>query len=252
MENNKFLVIIPARFASTRFPGKPLAMLGGSTVIRRVYEQAKKAIDNVIVATDDERIFNHVNSFGKAVMTGAHHRSGTDRCWEAYQINGGNEDIIINVQGDEPFIQPDQIKAIMQCFDDATTDIATLIKPFDQQGSYTDLEDSNKVKVVTDINMNALYFSRSVIPHLRGLEKELWPSRHQYYTHLGMYAYRASVLQQITQLQPSSLEISESLEQLRWLENGLKIKVGITQHSSIGIDTPHDLERAEQFLSKQS
>lgn len=252
MENNKFLVIIPARFASTRFPGKPLAMLGGSTVIRRVYEQAKKAIDNVIVATDDERIFNHVNSFGKAVMTGAHHRSGTDRCWEAYQINGGNEDIIINVQGDEPFIQPDQIKAIMQCFDDSTTDIATLIKPFDQQGSYTDLEDSNKVKVVTDINMNALHFSRSVIPHLRGIEKELWPSRHQYYTHLGMYAYRASVLQQITQLQPSSLEISESLEQLRWLENGLKIKVGITQHSSIGIDTPHDLERAEQFLSKQS
>ena len=151
MENNKFIVIIPARFASTRFPGKPLAMLGGSTVIRRVYEQAEKAIDNVIVATDDERIFNHVNSFGKAVMTGSHHRSGTDRCWEAYQINGGNEDIIINVQGDEPFIQPDQIKAIMQCFDDATTDIATLIKPFDQQGSYTDLEDSNKVKVVTDI-----------------------------------------------------------------------------------------------------
>lgn len=252
MENNKFLVIIPARFASTRFPGKPLAMLGGSTVIRRVYEQAKKAIDNVIVATDDERIFNHVNSFGKAVMTGAHHRSGTDRCWEAYQINGGNEDIIINVQGDEPFIQPDQIKAIMQCFDDVTTDIATLIKPFVQQGSYTDLEDSNKVKVVTDTNMNALYFSRSVIPHLRGIEKEFWPSRHQYYTHLGMYAYRASVLKKITQLQPSSLEISESLEQLRWLENGLKIKVGITQHSSIGIDTPHDLERAEQFLSKQS
>ena len=256
MENNKFIVIIPARFASTRFPGKPLAMLGGSTVIRRVYEQAEKAIDNVIVATDDERIFNHVNSFGKAVMTGSHHRSGTDRCWEAYQINGGNEDIIINVQGDEPFIQPDQIKAIMQCFDDATTDIATLIKPFDQQGSYTDLEDSNKVKVVTDINMNALYFSRSVIPHLRGIEKELWPSRHQYYTHLGMYAYRASVLQKITQLQPSSLEISESLEQLRWLENGLKIKVGITQHSSIGIV---DLDRivsssrrAEQFLSKQS
>lgn len=252
MENNKFLVIIPARFASTRFPGKPLAMLGGSTVIRRVYEQAKKAIDNVIVATDDERIFNHVNSFGKAVMTGAHHRSGTDRCWEAYQINGGDEDIIINVQGDEPFIQPDQIKAIMQCFDDVTTDIATLIKPFVQQGSYTDLEDSNKVKVVTDTNMNALYFSRSVIPHLRGIEKEFWPSRHQYYTHLGMYAYRASVLQKVTQLQPSSLEISESLEQLRWLENGLKIKVGITQHSSIGIDTPHDLERAEQFLSKQS
>ena len=249
MENNKFLVIIPARFASTRFPGKPLAVLGGSTVIRRVYEQAKKAIDNVIVATDNERIFNHVNSFGKAVMTGAHHRSGTDRCWEAYQINGGNEDIIINVQGDEPFIQPDQIKAIMQCFDDATTDIATLIKPFDQQGNYTDLEDSNKVKVVTDINMNALYFSRSVIPHLRGLEKELWPSRHQYYTHLGMYAYRAAVLAEITRLPQSPLELAESLEQLRWLENGYTIKAGVTTTATIGIDTPEDLAHANQLLT---
>ena len=253
MKNLKFIAIIPSRFASTRFPGKPLAMLGGKTVVQRVYEQVTKAIDNVVVATDDERIFNHVMSFGgKAVMTGTHHRSGTDRCWEAYQANAANEDIIINVQGDEPFIMPEQIEAIKQCFEDESTDIATLIKPFDQHGTYADLEDPNKVKVVTDVNMNALYFSRSIIPFLRGVDKEKWPATHQFYTHLGMYAYRADVLRQVTQMQPSSLETEESLEQLRWLENGLKIKVGITQHSSIGIDTPHDLERAEQFLLKQS
>lgn len=249
----KFIAIIPARYASTRFPGKPLAKLGGMTVIERVYRQVSKAIDNVVVATDDERIFQLVASFGgKAVMTGSHHRSGTDRCWEAYTINGGNEDIIINVQGDEPFIMPEQIESIMSCFDDASTDIATLIKPFDQQESIDNLEDPNKVKVVIDSNMNALYFSRSVIPFLRGVDKELWPSSHQFYTHLGMYAYRADALHMVTQLQASSLERAESLEQLRWLENGLKIKVGVTHHSSIGIDTPQDLERAEQQLSQHS
>lgn len=249
----KFIAIIPSRYASTRFPGKPLAMLGGKTVIQRVYEQVTKAIDNAIVATDDERIFNHVRSFGgKAIMTGSHHRSGTDRCWEAYKNNDGNEDIIINVQGDEPFIMPEQIEAIMQCFDDDITDIATLVKPFDQIGSFEELENPNTAKVVVDNNMNALYFSRSVIPYLRGIDKTLWPAKHQYYTHLGMYAYRAEVLEKVTKLAPSSLEIAESLEQLRWLENGMKIKVGITQHSSIGIDTPQDLERAEQFLTKQS
>ncbi len=248
----KFIAIIPARYASTRFPGKPLAVLGGKTVIQRVYEQVSRAIGNALVATDDERILKHVESFGgKAVMTGSHHRSGTDRCWEAYMKNGGNEDIIINVQGDEPFIQPEQIEAIMQCFDDESTEIATLVKPFEQEGCYADLENPNKVKVVTDANMNALYFSRSVIPYLRGVDKELWPSRHQFYTHLGMYAYRAEVLRRVTQLSLSPLELSESLEQLRWLENGIRIKLGITPHSSIGIDTPEDLERAEQFLSQQ-
>lgn len=253
MKDLKFIAIIPSRFASTRFPGKPLAMLGGKTVIQRVYEQVTKTIDNAVVATDDERIYNHVISFGgKVVMTGPHHRSGTDRCWEAYQTNAGNEDVIINVQGDEPFIKPDQIEAIMRCFDDEDTDIATLIKPFDQQCSYDELEDPNKVKVVTDVNMNALYFSRSVIPYLRGIDKELWPSSHQFYTHLGMYAYRAAVLRKVTLIQPSSLEVSESLEQLRWLENGMRIKVGITQHTSIGIDTPQDLERAELYLLKLS
>ena len=253
MKDFKFIAIIPSRYASTRFPGKPLAVLGGKTVIERVYEQVSKAISNVVVATDDERIYNAVMSFGgKAVMTGAHHRSGTDRCWEAYQTNGGKEDIIINVQGDEPFIMPEQINAIMQCFDDDTTDIATLIKPFDKNGCYADLEDPNKVKVVTDDNMNALYFSRSVIPFLRGVDKEKWPATHQFYTHLGMYAYRCEALHDVTLMPPSSLELAESLEQLRWLENGMKIKVGITQHASIGIDTPADLERAELYLSKQT
>lgn len=248
----RFIAIIPARHASTRFPGKPLAMLGGKTVIQRVYEQVSKAIGNVLVATDDERILNHVTSFGgKVVMTSNQHRSGTDRCWEAYQKNGGNEDIIINVQGDEPFIHPEQIEALKRCFNDESTDIATLVKPFDRQCSYDDLENPNKVKVVLNSDMNAMYFSRSVIPHMRGIDKALWPSKHQYYTHLGIYAYRAKVLEHITNMEPSSLELAESLEQLRWLENGMTIKVGITQHSSIGIDTPQDLKRAEQFLNQQ-
>ena len=250
MDSLKFIAIIPARYGSTRFPGKPLATLAGKTVIERVYEQVSKAIDNVIVATDDKRIFDHVTNFGgRAVMTGSQHRSGTDRCWEAYQINGGNEDIIINVQGDEPFIHPEQIETVMQCFNQASTDIATLVKPFDKNGSYEELSNPNSVKVVFDLNMHALYFSRSVIPHLRGVDQALWPSSYQYFTHLGMYAYRSSALRDITAMTQSSLETNESLEQLRWLENGLRIKVGITSHSSIGIDTPQDLERAELFLS---
>ena len=252
MNKLSFIAIIPARYASTRFPGKTLAVLSGKTVIQRVYEQVSKAIDNVLVATDDERIFKHVLGFGgKAVMTSNQHRSGTDRCWEAYQSNGGNEDIIINVQGDEPFILPEQIEALKSCFDDETTDIATLVKPFDKARTYSELENPNSAKVVINSNMNAMYFSRSVIPYLRGIDKAMWPSKHQYYTHLGIYAYRAKVLERITSMEPSSLELAESLEQLRWLENGMTIKVGVTQHSSIGIDTPQDLERAEQFLKQQ-
>ena len=249
----KFIAIIPARYASTRFPGKPLAKICGITMINRVYNQVSKAIDNVAVATDDQRIFDHVLSFGgKAIMTRQDHRSGTDRCWEAYLNNRGNEDVIINVQGDEPFIQPEQIISLMQCFDDANTHIATLVKPFDSNECFSALENPNTAKVVFDENNNALYFSRSVIPYIRGVEKELWPSKHQYYTHLGMYAYRADVLKQITSIKPSTLEIAESLEQLRWLQNGLNIKVGITNHSSIGIDSPQDLERAEHYLSNNS
>lgn len=250
MNNLKFIGIIPARYASTRFPGKPLAMLGGMTVIERVYRQVSKAMDNVIVATDDDRIFKAVEAFGgKAVMTSSEHRSGTDRCREAYINNGGNEDVIINIQGDEPFIQPEQLQSIMSCFDDKDTDIATLIRPFSPSRPVEELINPNSAKVLVDKNMNALYFSRSVIPYLRGVEQDKWPATHQYYTHIGMYAYRAQVLNEITQLPQSKLEIAESLEQLRWLENSYVIKTAISNIETVGIDTPQDLERAAAILN---
>ena len=244
-----FIGIIPARFASTRFPGKPLAMLGGKMMIERVYTQVSKVLDRVIVATDDDRIMAAVESFGgKAVMTSTEHRSGTDRCQEAYLKNGGGEDVIINIQGDEPFIQPDQLRAIMACFDDAGTDIATLVRPFDANRPFCELENSNSPKVVLDKEMRARYFSRSVIPFVRGRKPEEWPKLAQYYTHVGMYAYRAAVLAEITRLPQSPLELAESLEQLRWLENGYTIKAGVTTTATIGIDTPEDLARAEEYL----
>ena len=244
-----FIGIIPARFASTRFPGKPLAMLGGKMMIERVYTQVSKVLDRVIVATDDDRIMAAVEGFGgKAVMTSTEHRSGTDRCQEAYLKNGGGEDVIINIQGDEPFIQPDQLQAIMACFDDEGTDIATLVRPFDASRPYSELENPNSPKVVLDSQMCARYFSRSVIPFVRSREPEEWPKLAQYYTHVGMYAYRASVLAEITRLPQSPLELAESLEQLRWLENGYTIKSGITTTATIGIDTPEDLARAEEYL----
>lgn len=249
MNNLSFIGIIPARYASTRFPGKPLAMLGGITVIERVYRQVSKALDNVLVATDDERIANAVDGFGgQVVMTGHDHRSGTDRCREAYLNHGGNEDVVINIQGDEPFIQPTQLEALMYCFDDPATDIATLVRPLANDTTYAQLLNPNMAKVVLAKNRTAVYFSRSVIPHLRGVPAEEWAQHHQYYAHIGLYAYRAQVLDEITQLPPSSLELAESLEQLRWLENGYTIRVGETQANNIGIDTPEDLQRAEQYL----
>jgi len=249
-EKLSFIGIIPARYASTRFPGKPLAMLGDMTMIERVYRQVSKALDRVVVATDDDRIMNAVEAFGgKAVMTSTEHRSGTDRCQEAYLKNGGGEDVIINIQGDEPFIQPDQLQAIMACFNDEGTDIATLVRPFDANRPYSELENPNTPKVVLDSQMRARYFSRSVIPFIRGKEREEWPRMTQYYTHVGMYAYRASVLAEITRLPQSPLELAESLEQLRWLENGYTIKAGITTTTTIGIDTPEDLARAEEYLA---
>lgn len=252
MNNLKFIGIIPARYASTRFPGKPLALLGGITVIERVYRQVSLVLDNVIVATDDERIKDAVEAFGgKAVMTSSTHRSGTDRCREAYINNGGNEHVIINIQGDEPFIHPDQIKAIMSCFDDEATDIATLIRPFDPTRPVGELINPNSPKVVVDSNMNALYFSRSVIPYLRGVEQDKWPSSHQFYTHIGMYAYRAHVLDEITQLPQSTLELAESLEQLRWLENSYVIKTAVSNIETVGIDTPEDLDRAAAILASK-
>lgn len=248
-----FIAIIPARYASTRFPAKPLAMLGGKPVIQRVYEQVANIFDEAYVATDDVRIEETVKSFGgKVVMTSVEHSSGTDRCYEAYVKVGQGYDVIVNIQGDEPFIQPSQLHTIKVCFQDVGTHIATLVKPFTSDDTFAALENVNSPKVVVNKNMNALYFSRSIIPYQRNADKEDWLKNYTYYKHIGLYAYRAEVLKTITSLPQSSLELSESLEQLRWLENGYTIKVGITEVETIGIDTPEDLEKAEEFLKKQS
>ncbi len=247
----KFIGIIPARYASTRFPAKPLALLGGKTVIQRVYEQVAGVLDEAYVATDDERIEQAVKEFGgKVVMTSVNHKSGTDRCYEAYTKVGSGYDVVVNIQGDEPFIQPSQLEAIKNCFNDPSTDIATLVKPFTSADGFEALENVNSPKVVVNKNMNALYFSRSIIPYQRNKDKADWLAGHTYYKHIGLYAYRAEVLKQITSLPQSSLELAESLEQLRWLENGYSIKVGISEVETIGIDTPQDLARAEEFLKE--
>ena len=247
----KFLGIIPARYASSRFPGKPLALLGGKPMVQRVYEQVVGRLDEAYVATDDERIATAVENFGgKVVMTSTEHRSGTDRCREAAERIGGAYDVIVNVQGDEPFIRPEQLQAVMACFDDPTVQIATLVKPFTEADGLTALKNVNSPKVVVDNSMNALYFSRSVIPHLRGVPEEEWLSRHTFYKHIGLYAYTRRTLDEITRLPQSELELSESLEQLRWLQNGYRIRVGITHVETVGIDTPDDLRRAELYLQK--
>ncbi len=246
----RFIGIIPARYASTRFPAKPLAMLGGMTVIERVYRQVDGVFDDVVVATDDERIEEKVKSFGgKVVMTSTEHRSGTDRCYEALTKVGDDRfDVVVNIQGDEPFIQKKQLLTMRECFDDPSVDIATLVKPFIPSDGYDALENVNSPKVVVNSNMEAMYFSRSIIPYFRGKDKDEWLKGHTYYKHIGLYAYRSDVLRRITSLQPGKLEVVESLEQLRWLENGFKIKVGVSDIETIGIDTPDDLMRAEQFL----
>ena len=244
----KFMAIIPARYASTRYPGKPLAILGGKTVIQRVYEQVKSVLDDVYVATDDDRIYNTVTDFGgKAVMTRADHKSGTDRIEEAAEKIGLDADVIINVQGDEPFIQPSQIKTLMQLFDAPETQIGTLGKPFE---SIDAVENPNSPKIVTDNRGFALYFSRSTIPYIRGKERDSWFGEYPFLKHLGIYAYRREVLAEVTKLPMSSLEKAESLEQLRWLQNGYRIRVGLTDIETVGIDTPEDLTRAEEFLLK--
>jgi 3-deoxy-manno-octulosonate cytidylyltransferase (CMP-KDO synthetase) len=248
----KFLGIIPARYASTRFPAKPLAILGGKTVIQRVYEQVAGILDDAYVATDDERIEATVKAFGgKVIMTSPLHKSGTDRCYEAFTKIEGHFDVVVNIQGDEPFIQQSQLEAIKACFDDSSTQIATLVKPFSSDDSFEALENVNSPKVVLNKNRNAMYFSRSVIPYQRNAEKNEWLKEHTYYKHIGLYAYRTEVLKEITNLPQSPLELAESLEQLRWLENGYSIKAGITSVETIGIDTPQDLERAEEFLKTQ-
>ncbi|MGN0092698.1 MAG: 3-deoxy-manno-octulosonate cytidylyltransferase [Alistipes sp.] len=245
----RYIAIIPARYASTRFPAKPLAILGGKPVIQRVYEQVAGVMDETVVATDDSRIYRAVTDFGgRAEMTSTDHRSGTDRCWEAYCKHGGDYDIVVNVQGDEPFIQRSQLEAIKRCFDNLATDIATLVKPFSAEDGLAALENPNSPKVVLDKEGRAIYFSRSVIPYLRGVDKSEWLSRHTFYKHIGIYAFRTDILRQVTSLPQSTLEKAESLEQLRWIENGYRIGVGISDIETIGIDTPDDLARAEQFL----
>ena len=243
----KFIGLIPARYASTRFPGKPLALLGGKPMIQRVYEQVTSVLDDACVATDDERIYNCVKEFGgKVVMTRTDHKSGTDRIEEAIEKIGGDYDVIVNIQGDEPFIQRSQIETVCSCFDDKETQIATLGKPFTSMDA---VANPNSPKIVVDNNNFAMYFSRSIIPFVRGKEQTEWLDHYPFLKHLGIYAYRREVLRKITQLPQSSLEIAESLEQLRWLQNGFKIKVGLTDIETVGIDTPEDLERAERELA---
>jgi 3-deoxy-manno-octulosonate cytidylyltransferase (CMP-KDO synthetase) len=244
-----YLVIIPARYASTRFPGKPLADVGGKSMIRRVYEQVSAKSKNVYVATDDSRIFDAVNEFnGRAVMTSPQHKTGTERCAEAVRLieknTGKKFGIIINVQGDEPFIQPEQLDTLKLCFSDPEVRIATLIKPVDDPET---IFDENKTKVIINNNKEAIYFSRSPLPFVKGYMHGEWGSRHQFYLHIGLYAYKRDTLLSIIKLAPTPLEKAESLEQLRWIENGYRIKVEFTQYNSIGIDTPEDLDKIKKM-----
>ena len=244
-----FIAIIPARYASTRFPGKPLANLGGKPVIQHVYEKVSSVVEDTWVATDDQRIFNTLKSFGgKAVMTRNDHKSGTDRIEEAVEIIGGEWDVVINVQGDEPFIQISQIETVCNCFNDPSTEIATLGKPFGND--IEAISNPNSPKIVSDKRGYALYFSRSIIPFIRGKEMQEWATSYPFLKHIGLYAYRRNVLREVTQLPQGALEKAESLEQLRWLENGYRIKVGLTDIETIGIDTPEDLEKAEEYVKR--
>lgn len=248
----KVLVLIPARYASTRFPGKPLAKIAGKEMILRVCGQVAATGYDLAVATDDSRIFDTVTAAGyRAVMTRADHPSGTDRLAEAYAKIGGNYDVVVNVQGDEPFIRPEQINDIVEIFTRyPDTRLATLARPYPQDRSYEGLEDPNMVKLVMGDDGRALYFSRSVIPYLRGVDKKEWPARHQYYSHIGIYAYTPSALAEIVKIPRGSLEISESLEQLRWLQHGYEVRVAVSDFPTIGIDTPEDLAAAEAFLKQ--
>jgi len=246
----QFLSLIPARYSSTRFPGKPLADIAGKSMIHRVYEQACSCFEHVYVATDDDRIKNHVLDFGgKAVMTSSEHRSGTDRCAEAANVinkaEGNRFDIIINIQGDEPFIQPDQLKLVCSCFDDADTEIASLVKKI---SNAEELANPNIPKVILNNNQEAIYFSRSIIPYLRNVPEDQWYNKHIFYKHIGLYAYRYETLMKLTKLPPSTLEIAESLEQIRWIQNGFKIKIAETNTENLAIDTPDDLEKVRERL----
>lgn len=246
----KILGIIPARYASTRFPGKPLTIINGKSMIQRVYEQALKAemLNDVVVATDDDRIYDAVLSFGgKVVMTSSEHKSGTDRCAEVVKTINDKYEAVVNIQGDEPFINPEQINQIASLISQKDSQIASLCKPIKDAD---ELFDNNVVKVVFDIKGNALYFSRHTIPFMRNVENEArsWMNSHTFYKHIGIYAYKTDVLEQISLLTQSELEMSESLEQLRWLENSYRIIMGITEYESYSIDTPKDVEKCLKFF----
>lgn len=241
----RFLGIIPARYESVRFPGKPLALIFGKPMIQWVYEASVKVLDRVVVATDNPLIFDTVRSFGgRVVYTSSDHKSGTDRCAEAARILMASEnfDVVINIQGDEPFIEPEQIRQLMQCFTPGVR-IATLARKIVQNG---DIFDPNKPKVVINKNNDALFFSRNPIPYIKGVDPKQWIRHSNFYAHVGIYGYEKDALQEITRLPGSSLEMAESLEQLRWLQNGFSIRVAETPYSSFGIDTPEDLERASR------
>jgi 3-deoxy-manno-octulosonate cytidylyltransferase (CMP-KDO synthetase) len=234
--------IIPSRFASTRFPGKPLADINGMSMIQRVYEQAKKAkcLSDVVIATDDERIFNHVNEFGgQVVMTAPTHQSGTDRCAEIIEKDNKHDFVVvINIQGDEPYIHPEQINQLCSCFNDSTAQIATLVNEIK---SSDELFNHNIIKVILNKNSDAIYFSRSPVPYCRNFPEQEWIKHYTYYKHIGIYGYRRDTLLEIAKLPKTKLEITESLEQLRWIENAYKIKAEITAYESVSIDTPEDM-----------
>ncbi len=243
----RILGVIPARYASSRFPGKPLADIGGKTMIQRVYEQAGKsdAVVRLVVATDNQEIYDHVAGFGgEACMTHPDHPSGTDRCYEAFTHLGEAFDYIVNIQGDEPFIQPAQIDLLAAQLD-GKTEIATLVKRITLAD---ELSNTGEVKVVKDKDNTALYFSRTTIPYLRGVPEDEWLSHHVFYKHVGLYAFRHDILKAVTGLPVSTLEQAESLEQLRWLEQGYRIKVAETEIDSLCVETPADLQRAVEHL----
>ena len=249
-KEQQFAGIIPARYASSRFPGKPLALIGDRSMIQRVCEQALKSLDLVFVATDDERILNAVVKFGgKAIMTSTEHSSGTDRCSEAVSkiesITGLQIDVVINIQGDEPFIKPEQIDMIKSCFDDQEVDIATLIC---KDVTTEDLSNPNQIKTVITLNGDALYFSRSAVPYIREFKMTEWIENHVFYKHLGLYGYKKDILRKLTTLKRSSLEIAEALEQNRWLENGFKIRTAVSDWDSYGIDSPEDIVKVKELF----
>ena len=238
--------IIPARYESIRFPGKPLVDIHGKSMLQRVYEQCQKSkLDRLVVATDDERIVAHVNTFGaEAILTASSHKSGTDRIAEAAdKLNLQDDGIVVNIQGDEPFIHPEDINLLAACFENQTTQIATLVKKIN---AIETLENPNNPKVVLNTNKEALYFSRAPIPHLKGFKKEDWLNHHTFFKHIGIYGFRTAVLKEITQLPSSILEQKEGLEQLRWLENGYRIQTAETNSESIAVDCPEDLIRIDK------